>query len=1353
MSKIAEIVKVRGGYANFVQLRSALREEAENSGRMAMYRPTKAHRNALERICRGLYMPNDKKFYLLSGSYGTGKSHLCLMLANVLGKGSDDPGLKGFYENYAKLDEEKAKQLKNVRKGGQFLVALCEYGSGRKFEDEVLRAIVEACQERGLDVGKFTEFDEAERKLAEWEKAAEEKKGVRDFYADFTKALEQVAPGIPITALRAGLKAFKREMMDKFQEAHHLAQGDEFRPKSGNLVAIVRQLIRSDEFKAKFTGLAVFFDEFGTAVLQNARYETAVMQAFMEDLCQHEANVIFVGCIHKSFKDYAERSNQTTAAVMEARITQVPLANEGIEEIIGAIVETEKESPAWKSEVQPKAGVFDGLTPQCVSLKLFPWITDTARIREKVLEDIYGMHPMALHCLLKLSSEIGSDVRSTFTFFSGGGAVTEPGSYAEFIATNEIVGGNGALRLYLVDQLFNFFEKELSPSSRELRDSQRTLVNGYATSLQALRKSVSTELFDEPQDDRVALLRTILIYSLCGLPTTLDNIQFGRYAVSSTDKSTIKKLLGELEKSGALYLRKTSNTYELCSSDGQDPVTLVESLADLDETGEAASVSELLKQAGFNEEFLPANAWNLPFGEDKRLKRHFVRGRELGTDFWAKLALDAAKAGAKFGSSYEGHAVYAICEDEGEVKLAREAVKTLPAGNLLVAVPLAPTPFCGDLRRVLACRQLLAPGEADKHPAQTVARIRDLLDDGVDDGYLPNIRKTVNTITSGASASWFEEGGKLLVEKPTQSHKPADLLCERLFPARCQIKHADLNFVHDEKWQKNSNTPLKQAVEELLDTDSPVQIDNGNPANHGEKRYLESVLLRGCGALRRLRTQGTVTEFAAESDPAKIDGKFPLLKTLVSRLAELKSGQSLVLADFIREMRGVPVGAGGIMLVLAIAHVVRAFGERLRIFNDSTHLESGDLGSFEAIVKAVADPACKIELVVRDISPAQRSFVDAVAKAVAAPPLAQGEVRSVAAAREAIRKWWVALPHVAKVNTIYPPEERLRLDELRQLLDDTSVEEFDLVLSRLPALYAGELVESFSEKDGKKWAESFAADVKRLDGGSIQVQRDLASAILAIYGKTGDLVDCEKAVGEWFESLTSDQRDPMRCDDHEDAQKLINALLDSAKPFASRLMQSLPAAWGLGAVTNWTSLQVSAYKAKWEHAKTAIESIKPLVPDPEVHPTHGVTAISAQTWEIDDDAKIRIEIPPGAKTVIYTLGNETPGEALERITLCEPTDVPLDLNDDAKGKLTVFAADDEGNTSRKVTYLIRHKRKQHHVQVEKEDLFGDKGTFKFPDSLSAYLEVIRSLTDKALEKGAISGEVAKKVKELLGEIK
>jgi len=89
MAKIADVVKLKTGYANFVELKSTFEEIQENAERMAMYRPTKAHRTAFERLSRGLFQPNDKKFYLLSGSYGTGKSHLCLMFANFLSRASE----------------------------------------------------------------------------------------------------------------------------------------------------------------------------------------------------------------------------------------------------------------------------------------------------------------------------------------------------------------------------------------------------------------------------------------------------------------------------------------------------------------------------------------------------------------------------------------------------------------------------------------------------------------------------------------------------------------------------------------------------------------------------------------------------------------------------------------------------------------------------------------------------------------------------------------------------------------------------------------------------------------------------------------------------------------------------------------------------------------------------------------------------------------------------------------------------------------------------------------------------------------------------------------------------------------
>lgn len=233
MAKIADVIKLKSGYANFVELKSAFEETQENAERLAMYRPTKAHRQAFERISRGVYQPTDKKFYLLSGSYGTGKSHLCLMTANFLSRSSGDPQIAGFYKNYARLDADKAQTLKNIRKDGQKLVAICDYHAGGKFEDVVLRAVFNACARRGLDAGVQTEFDEAERQLAEWEEKGG--KGIRDFYDDIRKALEELAPGMSVAHLGRDSRASTRRRFHGF--ARHINCGAE----------VCRQLRREEE--------------------------------------------------------------------------------------------------------------------------------------------------------------------------------------------------------------------------------------------------------------------------------------------------------------------------------------------------------------------------------------------------------------------------------------------------------------------------------------------------------------------------------------------------------------------------------------------------------------------------------------------------------------------------------------------------------------------------------------------------------------------------------------------------------------------------------------------------------------------------------------------------------------------------------------------------------------------------------------------------------------------------------------------------------------------------------------------------------------------------------------------------
>jgi len=1343
MGKIAEVIKLRSGYANFVELKSAFEEAQENTERMAMYRPTKAHRQAFERISRGIYQPTDKKFYLLSGSYGTGKSHLCLMTANFLSRSSGDPEISGFYQNYAKLDSDKAQMLKNIRKDGQYLVAICNYHSGGKFEDVVLRAVFEACAARGLDAGVQTEFDEAERQLTGWEKKGSS--GIRNFYEDFRKALTETAPGLSVDQLRAGLKTFDSEALKKFRSSFRLMMGGvEFQAQSGNLIPILSKLIKSQPFKERFKGLAIFFDEFGFT-LEKGAYSKDVLQGFMETICKSEPNVMFIGCIHKDFKSYADRFSKDDSAVMSARITQVDLLNEGIEEIIGAIVETDKQCETWEKEVEPKTGIFDALVPPCKTLDLFPWIDDVNRIRQRVLEDIYGVHPMSLACLLRLSSEIGSDLRSTFTFFSGdvGGA---EGSYAEFIKNADLTSSGGKLNLYTVDCLFTFFHNELSTRNPELRDRQRQFVNGFYASLDALRKSVQAQgtLFRAEDHKGLKVLKVILIYQLCQIPATLENIQFGLYCVSPAEKKQVESWLKDLAKSGAVFFRQHSKTYELAVGGAEDPYGLIDRYVSDAGLHPQDTVRAFLEEAGAkqNLDFMEAKNYNLHFGEDKRFRMRFMRAKDLSTSLWDEIRNDWEQSQSKPGTSYEGTVLYALCEDEAEINAAREAIESITDVNLTVAIPHSPQPFTENLLRVKGCRHYLPPGQAQNVSAQTESRLRDLLEN-VGDGYLPQLQRTLSAILEGDAACWYSQGGKVLIDRPKQAHKPADMLCDDLFKKRCRIKHADLNLCHDEKWRTGKNTALKQAVDVLLKADQ-VMIDNGNPDNHGEKRYLEKVLLKGAGALHKTGSQGPVNYFTCEKDPGKIGGEFPVLKELCQRLAQLNPGDSFSVGNFIGAVMKEPWGSGGTPVVLALAHVVRAYGERLLVYKDSTKMVEQSVTSYEDLANVVSDPGCKLVFEVRSISGPQSKFIDLIAKAVDAPQLKHGETRTLSAAFEAVFAWWDKLPEVSKVVSLYEKERQARLTQLKNLLSGIgkSADRFDLILQQLPAVFSGGPVnETLTERDAEELASSFSKDVKLLNSGVQTAQRQVAEAVCEIFGSKGDVIECEKVVTQWYGDLTPAQRNPQLYE--EEASQLLTQLENHSEPFGTRLLKLLPKDFGFGAVADWSSMHTEDFAAKVKQAKAEVEKETPVVYKP---------AVEEKTYVLHEGQALLLKVPEGASKIVYTTDGSDPKKSDTAMECKDEVDLAKVLKEQPKVEVKIRAFDQDGNASEMVSVELVSKDKEYELQVKK-NMFGDtEATFRCPKNKESLLAVLNSVVNYGTQKNLISENGGENIRAALTQL-
>src|SRR5690349_6313754 len=107
---IGEMIKIEAGYTSYVDLGLELFDDAKNIGRMERYRPIKSHRQAFGELAKSLNM-KDKRCYLLTGSYGTGKSHLSLMFANYLQTPASAKPMPAFFANYREADPHAANTL------------------------------------------------------------------------------------------------------------------------------------------------------------------------------------------------------------------------------------------------------------------------------------------------------------------------------------------------------------------------------------------------------------------------------------------------------------------------------------------------------------------------------------------------------------------------------------------------------------------------------------------------------------------------------------------------------------------------------------------------------------------------------------------------------------------------------------------------------------------------------------------------------------------------------------------------------------------------------------------------------------------------------------------------------------------------------------------------------------------------------------------------------------------------------------------------------------------------------------------------------------------------------------------
>ncbi len=407
---------------------------------VANYTPTQASVQVFKHFCQAV-LPSansEHRAINLYGSYGSGKSHLAVVLAQLLRDGANTPEFNQLIQRLKQTGQnELANTMQHTFLSNQdtdarpyLLVSL--YASGTtSLGDKLMEGLFDALQREAHlnlhDVLPSTEYEVCARRLEDM--IAENPSFA---YADISDWDLDQSDFLAIDDLLNALKSHQPSALKVFLEWHKaVCYGQAFDMSQAggkSYIEAYREAGKNLAEKYHYGGIVVLWDEFGHALEdlignphRNAGQEIIGLQQFVETVCHPDCgHTIFVGVTHVSFQEYGERTHASE------------VVRESLEKIAGRFYKAFKiELNAYEQDGYHLLGfqktwttsgkallnnpqpAKDHLLQVCHRLPLFQPLFEHL---EQIFVDVYPLHPLMALGLFNLSKHAQAN-RTALTFF------------------------------------------------------------------------------------------------------------------------------------------------------------------------------------------------------------------------------------------------------------------------------------------------------------------------------------------------------------------------------------------------------------------------------------------------------------------------------------------------------------------------------------------------------------------------------------------------------------------------------------------------------------------------------------------------------------------------------------------------------------------------------------------------------------------------------------------------------------------------------------------------------------------------------------------------------------------------
>lgn len=542
--RLVDLVKIDNRFEKSVNLLLDLHVQGKIDG----YIPTRSSVKILDGYINEIRTFTGNRASVLIGPYGKGKSHLLLILLELLSQNCPLSVIDALIERIAAVNEDAAEHIRDTMSNfGPFLPVIINAGSGT-LSQAFMRGITNALVRDELsDVIPDSYYSEAIKMLQNWEKH------FPDTFSAFKNRLPQ---GKSVTKFVSELSHFDERSLSFFRTVYpELTSGSVFNPiVDDEVVSIYRSVNRILREKHGYSGIYIIFDEFSKYVEGHTVEGFAEDMKVLQDMCELSAasrdEQLHLTCVaHKSIRSYgtalpAEVLNTFEGVSGRLKEVYFIVSSQNSYELLSDAIGKKPAFAKWSAENKR----YQELIAETYELKSFSSLFDLPDYQHIVGEGCFPLTPVAAMLLLELSERIAQNERTIFTYITS----KDADGLARLVEKSRTVDFVG------VDSVFDYFV----PLFRQ--DAQ----NGNHHKHEWLKADYALSQTEDAEERAV-----IKAVSILHMVNRLDELPASeRFIALATGipKERVSKTIASLEERKLLEFRSRTGTYEFHNNIGVD---------------------------------------------------------------------------------------------------------------------------------------------------------------------------------------------------------------------------------------------------------------------------------------------------------------------------------------------------------------------------------------------------------------------------------------------------------------------------------------------------------------------------------------------------------------------------------------------------------------------------------------------------------------------------------------------------------------------------------------------------------------------------------------------------------------